>query len=283
MAGGAGQVEQADLDLDLGPERVVSCAEVLMYVSLDSLHLPFILCCRHTDSAPNWATTRRSSNAIARNLPRKEMRPPPREEDPPSREPTPPPAVATLVGVYVVRLQRTKATDQDRRRPVGEVGLASTATAIATEVLMTATDVGMTTPLEIGAIEEDDAIRETGVGVRLVIGEDTTTTTTSMTGGGNRPLELLTTAVRTTAGRGADRGVLLLLLLLMRGGEATTAIAMSQDEEEEAVMAIVTGEGETTHRRKERETISVAGSISSRLKQIWFSCNSAHCVAPYGL
>ena len=37
MAGGAGQVEQADLDLHLGPERVVSCAEVLMCVSIDSL------------------------------------------------------------------------------------------------------------------------------------------------------------------------------------------------------------------------------------------------------
>ena len=224
-----------------------------------------------------------SSNAIVRNFLQREEETfrPPREEDPPSREPTPPPAVATLVGVYVVRLQRRKATDQDRRRPVGGVGLASTATAIAT-VLMIATDIGMTTPLEIGAIEEDDAIRETGVGVRLVIGDDTTTTA-STTGGENRRLELLTTAVRTTAGRGADRGVLLLLLLLMRDGEATIAIAMSQDEEEVAVMAIVTGEGETTDRWKERGTISVAGSTDSPLKQARFSCNSAHCVAPYGL
>ncbi|GAA5954925.1 hypothetical protein JCM8115_005571 [Rhodotorula mucilaginosa] len=177
---------------------------------------------------------------------------PPREEeqeDPPSREPTPALELATLVGGHVVRrLQPGRTTDQQQqqeRRPpvvaVDEAGSASTAgdvTAIATEGLMTATaTVGRmttTTTLEIGAIEEDDAIRETGtetgvgvgVGVRLVIGEDTRTTGSTMTGGENRRLELLTTAVRTTAG-GAGQGV----LLLMQDGEATTAIAMSPDEE----------------------------------------------------
>ncbi|TKA53745.1 hypothetical protein B0A53_03787 [Rhodotorula sp. CCFEE 5036] len=212
---------------------------------------------------------------------------PPREEeqeDPPSREPTPALELATLVGGHVVRrLQPGRTTDQQQqqeRRPpvvaVDEAGSASTAgdvTAIATEGLMTATaTVGRmttTTTLEIGAIEEDDAIRGTetgvGVGVRLVIGEDTTTTVAELTrGGGNRRLELLTIAGE------AGRGVLLLFLLLMRDGEATTAIAMSPDAEEAAAAATVTvtGEGETIDQPNERGTISVAGSIDSRLKQV---------------
>jgi hypothetical protein len=229
---------------------------------------------------------------------------PPREEeqeDPPSREPTPALELATLVGGHVVRrLQPGRTTDQQQqqeRRPpvvaVDEAGSASTAgdvTAIATEGLMTATaTVGRmttTTTLEIGAIEEDDAIRGTetgvGVGVRLVIGEDTTTTVAELTrGGGNRRLELLTIAGE------AGRGVLLLFLLLMRDGEATTAIAMSPDAEEAAGVATVTvtGEGETIDQPNERGTISVAGSIDSRLKQVRFSCNCAHpCrVAPCDL
>lgn len=176
--------------------------------------------------------------------------------------------MVTLAGVFVVR---PKATDQDRRRPVDEAGSASIATAIVMRVSMTATDVGTTT-LEIGVIEEDDAIRETetetgvGVGVRLVIGEDTTTTTASTTGGdGNRHLEVVTTAVRTTAG-GAGRGV----LLLKRDGEATTTIG-TQDG-----ATPVTGEGEMTDRPSERGTTSVAGSISLHSEQACFSCKSAH-------
>ena len=273
-----------------------------MCVSFDSLLPRFQISPPRTNPSPDWGTTSvHSSNAIVRNLQREEeetFRPPREEEqeDPPFREPTPAPGVVTLVGDHVVRrLQPGRTTDQDRHRPVDdEAGSASTAgdvTVIATEVLTTATPtVGRmtTTTLEIGAIEEDDAIRETGtetgvgVGVRLVIGEDTTTTVAELTrGGGNRRLELLTIAGE------AGRGVLLLFLLLMRDGEATTAIAMSPDAEEAAGAATVTvtGEGETIDQPNERGTISVAGSIDSRLQQVRLSCNCAHScrVAPCDL